>query len=78
MESKLGLELASITWLKCRWCGDELTRLIWNKKGDILACSNSGCELFRQPQGFIKEDRWNMKQVLALQNKEVMGRIKNG
>lgn len=64
---------------KCRRCVDELTRLIWNTKGDILACSNIGCELFRQPQGFIIDKcRWDMKQVSALQSKIRMVRIKSG
>lgn len=42
----------------CVRCGKRLLRFDWNRKTDILACDNTKCGLFRQPQGgYRKHER---------------------
>ena len=50
--------------MKCRYCQEELKRLAWNTKGDVLTCQTLGCPAYRQPQGFVKvEKRDTMAEV---------------
>jgi len=50
---------------KCQGCQQPLIRLRWNKKGDILICDNSACEYSHRPQGFVREYRETVEEVLG-------------
>ncbi len=49
---------------ECQYCQEELTRLAWNTKGDILTCQTLYCPAYHRPQGFVKvEKRDTMREV---------------
>lgn len=47
----------------CRSCGGLLKQAKWNTKGDVLVCDNANCTRFRQPQGFVRVDRWAITDI---------------
>ncbi len=51
----------------CSDCHQELERLPWNTKGDLLVCQNTECRRYSDRQGFIPVSMPNMYAVLGKQ-----------